>query len=542
MDTTTKKIVKLLDDERMERRCAAVMVLGELGAKEPQVIEAIGRCLDQESHLLRLYALEALAGAKSPKVIQLVIPLLDDPDEEVRSQAAALLANQGSKAAAKLAKELHGAPIGRRRTIVSILARNHDKGTFERLLVLLPDPEIGEYTLNALRSEIDQMSAKEGEALRGQLAALLKDKEWLADSTCTARALRLLGYMREAKLVRTILPFTADKKPVPVRLAALAALRRPLQAARDTDETVKALLQHADDPDATLARAVVDTLRGLKVPDGLTKELMKLSQGRHSEARQFALEALGQTGGQPAIKNMVKHLWGDDPAARAAAARSLGKLEAATPILLKELTAKGGEVSHVRVLCGLLRHHAASLKPAARKTVADLTIVALEQGAGTAEPLLELLAAVEPKRFAEVLVSRAVAHKKAKRHDQAFALLCHLDGADLLDDDGRYLAALTGLCALSAKKDLGRASRTTHPILKQIVELVGIGYPVASKLKKEKSLTPEDLFFVGFNFSESKDEEEKAFGGELLERLASKGPRTKLGRAAKNKLKLMGLA
>lgn len=542
MDTTTKKIVKLLDDERMERRCAAVMVLGELRAKEPQVIEAIGRCLDQENHLLRLYALEALAGAKSPKVVQLVIPLLDDPDEEVRSQAAALLANQGSKATAKLAKELHGAPIGRRRTIVSILARNHDKGTFERLLVLLPDPEIGEYTLNALRSEIDQMSPKEGEALRGQVAALLKDKQWLADSTCTARALRLLGYMREAKLVRTILPFAAEKKPLPVRLAALAALRRPLQAARATDETVKSLLQHADDPDATLARAAVDTLKGLKVPDGLTKELMKLSQGRHSEARQFALEALGQTGGQPAIKNMVKHLWGDDPAAREAAARSLGKLEAATPTLLKELTAKGGEVSHVRVLCGLLRRHAASLKPAARKTVADLTIASLEQGAGTAEPLLELLAAVEPERFAEVLVSRAAAHKKAKRHDQAFALLCRLDGADLLDDDGRYLAAVTGLCALSAKKDLGRASRTTHPILKQIVELVGIGFPVASKLKKEKSLTPEDLFFVGFNFSESKDEEEKEFGGELLERLASKGPRTKLGRSAKNKLKLMGLA
>jgi HEAT repeat protein len=541
MDATTKKIVKLLDDERMERRCAAAMVLGELRAKEPQVIDALGRCLGQESHLLRLYALEALAGARSSKVTQLVMPLLDDPDEEVRSQAAVLLANQGSKAAATLAKELHGAPIGRRRTIITILARNHDKGTFERLLRLLPDPEIGEYTLNSLRNEIDHMTAKEGEALRTQTAALLKKKEWLADTSCTARALRLLGYMREAKLVRMILPFASEKKPVPVRLAALAALRRPLQAARSTDETVKALIKYADDADATLARAAVDTLKGLKVPEDVAKELMKLSQGRHSEGRQFALEALGQTGGQMVIKNMVEHLRGDDPVAREAAARSLGKMEAAAPTLLKELTSADGEVSHVRVLCGLLRRHAASLKPAARKTIAELTVAALEQTAGTAEPLLELLAVVEPKRYAEVLVSRAVAHKRAKRHDQAFALLCRLDDSDLLDDDGRYTAVVTGLCALSAKKDLGRASRTTDPILKQVVELVGMGYPVASKLKKEKSLTPEDLFFVGFNFSESKDEEEKEFGGELLERLASKGPRTKLGRSAKNKLKLMGL-
>jgi len=541
MDATTKKIVKMLDDERMERRCAAVMVLGELRVKEPQVIDAIGRCLDGENRLLQLYALEALVGAKSPKVAQLVMPLLDDPDEEVKSQAAALLADQGSKAAALLAKELHGAPIGRRRTIINILARNHDKATSERLLKLLPDPEIGEYTLNSLRNEIDQMSAKEADVLRTQVMDLLKNKEWLADTTSTARALRLMGYMREGKLVRMILPFASEKKPVPVRLAALAALRRPLQAARSTDEAVTALLKHADDPDPTLARAAVDTLKGLKVPEGAAGELMKLSQGRHSEARQFALVALGQTGGQKAIKSMVGHLRGDDPAAREAAARSLGQMESATPVLLKELGAADGEAAYVRVLCSLLRRHSSGLKPAARKTITDLTIDALEQGVDTAEPLLELLSAVEPGSYAEVLVSRAMAHKRAKRHDQAFALLCRLDEADLLDDDGRYAAVVTGLGALAAKKDLGRASRTTDPILKQVVELVGIGYPVASKLKKEKSLTPEDLFFVGFNFSESKDEEEKAFGGELLERLASKAPRSKLGRSAKNKLKLMGL-
>jgi len=74
-----------------------------------------------------------------------------------------------------------------------------------------------------------------------------------------------------------------------------------------------------------------------------------------------------------------------------------------------------------------------------------------------------------------------------------------------------------------------------------MVELLSRGFPLASRMRKEKCLTPDDLFFVGFNFSESKDEDEKAFGGALLSHLADQSSRTKLGRSAKNKLKLVGL-
>ena len=87
---------------------------------------------------------------------------------------------------------------------------------------------------------------------------------------------------------------------------------------------------------------------------------------------------------------------------------------------------------------------------------------------------------------------------------------------------------------------LGRASRTTHPGLRQMVELLGVGFALAARLKKEKHLTPEDLFFVGFNFSESKDDDEKELGGILLQHLASTAPRSKLGKSARNKLKLVG--
>jgi len=541
MDATTKKILKMLEDERIERRCAAAMVLGELRVKDAEAIDALGRCLAEDNQLLQSYVLEALAGVRSSKVAKHVMPLLDHADAEIRGQAAALLADQGARAHAALVKELATAPVARRRGIVNILRRNRDKDTVGRLVALLPDSEIGEYVLNALRGEIDHMTDKEVEVLHGQVSAVLKDKGWKSDPAGIARALRLLGYLRDPKLVKTILKYVGDKHPLPVRLAAVAALRRPLAAAKSTDEAVRALLELADDPDPTLARAAVDTLRSLKMPSGATAQLMKLSEGRHAEARKFAVESLGRSGSQKVVSSLIAHLQGDDPAAREAAIKSLSHMEGTAKPLLKLLKDGCDSPDLVGVVCRLLRRHEDELKPADRKSIAEMTVQCMEQGGPTTGALLELLAAVEPKSYAQVLLDRALAHKKAKRHEQAFALLNRLDDARLLDDEGRYAAVVTGLCSLPSKKELGRASRTTHPVLKQMVELLGGGYPLAAKLRKDRGLTADDLFFVGFNFSESKDEDEKEFGGALLGHLVKTAPRSKLGRSAKNKLKLVGL-
>jgi HEAT repeat protein len=541
MDATTKKIVKLLEDERVERRCAAAMILGELRVKDAEAVDALGRCLADGNQLLQGYVLEALAGVRSAKVAKHVMPLLDHPDAEIRAQAGALLADQGARAQASLAKELLTAPLTRRRAIVNILRRSHDKETFDRMVALLPDPDIGEYVLNALRGEMDHMQTKAGDTLQTVVAGKLKDREWKSDTTGIARALRLLGYTREPKLVKTLLRYAGEKQPVPVRLAAVAALRRPLAAARSTGEAVHTLLGYADDADPTLARAVIDTLKGLKMPADATAQLMKLSEGRHAEARKFAVEALGRSGSQKVTKSMLAHLRGSDPAAREAAIKSLTHMEGVAKPLVKELQTSCEDPELVRVIARLIKRHTGELKPADRKAIADLTVECLEEDNRSSGPLLDLLSAVEPESYAQVLLDRAAAHRRGKRHEQAFSLLRRLDEAGLLDDDGRYAAAVSGLCSLPSKKELGRASRTTHPVLKQMVELVGNGFPLSSKLRRDKSVTPDDLFFVGFNFAESKDDEEKEFGGTLLHHLVKKSPRSKLGRSAKNKLKLVGL-
>ena len=173
----------------------------------------------------------------------------------------------------------------------------------------------------------------------------------------------------------------------------------------------------------------------------------------------------------------------------------------------------------------------------------ELAVGAVEKGSAISTPLLALLRATDPAGFAEKLTDKAMRLKRAQEFKEAFSLFRRLDEASMLgEDEARYAALVSGLCATDAKKDLGRATRTTDPILRQAVELVTVGYPVARKLKKDRTLTPEDLFFVGFNFAESQDEDEREFGGELLSHLAETSPRSKLGKSAKNKLRLVGIA
>ncbi|HUF42650.1 MAG TPA: hypothetical protein VMR20_11875 [Verrucomicrobiae bacterium] len=82
------------------------------------------------------------------------------------------------------------------------------------------------------------------------------------------------------------------------------------------------------------------------------------------------------------------------------------------------------------------------------------------------------------------------------------------------------------------------ATNRQHPGVEMLTELYrGSAFPVFEMLKKEKSLAPEDLFALGFSLVERAGQE-RGLGVDLLEHIAEKFPRNKIGKSAKNKLKL----
>ena len=139
------------------------------------------------------------------------------------------------------------------------------------------------------------------------------------------------------------------------------------------------------------------------------------------------------------------------------------------------------------------------------------------------------------------MFDRAARLRKGGHHGEAFAALRPLAQSRApLDDEQRFSIGVLGLKA--SGRNLLRSARGVDPVLMQFSQLVQTGFPVTRQLGKQKDLELDDLFTLGFNFVESHDENEKGLGVELLELVASRQPRGKLGVAAKNKLKLAGEA
>ena len=98
------------------------------------------------------------------------------------------------------------------------------------------------------------------------------------------------------------------------------------------------------------------------------------------------------------------------------------------------------------------------------------------------------------------------------------------------EDAHRYRLASLSL-AESALEPRGRRS---DPALRWLAELADRGFDVVGALSKDRSVSLEALYYVGFCFLE----DDLGGGEELLELVVQKGGRKKIAKAAKNKLKL----
>ena len=85
-----------------------------------------------------------------------------------------------------------------------------------------------------------------------------------------------------------------------------------------------------------------------------------------------------------------------------------------------------------------------------------------------------------------------------------------------------------------------RAAHADDPVLTQFGRLAAAGFPVAKNLNREKDVDDEEIYGLGFRLLESHDENDKALGAELLQGILDERPRSKLGKSARNKLKLTG--
>ncbi|MBP8809259.1 MAG: hypothetical protein KBG48_34715 [Kofleriaceae bacterium] len=586
-------VIGLLAHDRVELRAAAVTVLAAVGRGDDAVEAGLIARLADVDPVVRRLALEALVDHGATGLGPHLVAILKRDDDALAERAAELLAANGAGAEAALRKELGHGPVAARRVIAQLLVRRGTAAAIDALLDQLADHELGEQVLQLVRHELDAGDDKlaelvykaasgrvgdSGKRLHKELARVAKEQGAApvkgkakaakvaappADPTRDPSVapllaehtglLRLLGYLARPQSQALLVAQADPEQPRPVRFAAIAALRRIVAhaEAKGTEAAIAALIEYADGDDLGIAQTAIDTLRGARIPEKLAKPFAALAKSKNPSAQKLAMERLPAGGGAGAVKALVDALGGDDVTARDAAARGLAKAPEAVLPLTRALLATTDE-QVARRYAGALRAHRGHISGVALDELAAAAAAHLERhskGKADADAILlervltELLSEVAPARHVELLFDYARRLRKAGKPAEAFAALKPLlrTRADLdaaIDDDARFFLAVLGLTV--AGNAILRASHADDPVLAQFGRLARAGYAVAKKLAKDKDVSDEEIYGLGFRLLESPDGGDQELGAELLGGIIEERPRSKLAKAAKNKLKLTG--
>ncbi len=550
-----EKIALLLRSDAVEKRIAAAIVLGELKARGAEVTEALADVLETGIPLLQRHALEALARVGAKKATPKIVPLLSARDEDVRRAAIEALVSVGDDVLPTLRARMAEASGDERRALDACLAALGGKDAFHVLLegLTASDAEAAKSAAIAVRQRVKDADARQRRSYLGETEKYLeKQAKAGTNSGAVAAGVKILGYLEDDKAIPTLLEFTRPKgNAAPVRQEALIALRF-LLGKKGTDaavvkKVVGALVDAADDPDRSLAQTALHTLAGMELSDDAMKRLEKLVEHPDVERARFVLEMLGRQGGAEAARLIVRVLATTkdkrraeiaagcliEPAEGQTAQASVGSApvrDGAVGPLAKALL-DTGDADRSWLLRNVLRPSAKKVPSAIRKQMLQTATARLSAGDRNWEALFATVRDADAAAASESM--RELAGKLRKSNPEkaltVLRVLCRNEGAT---DADRYALAVAELAR--SPKDTRPASRSSDESLRLLGALLDRGFDVASQLRKDKSLSLDDLYYVGFHFTE----EEHPLGEDLLRTVVDKGGRAKIAKMAKSKLAL----
>jgi hypothetical protein len=344
-----------------------------------------------------------------------------------------------------------------------------------------------------------------------------------------AGALKILGYLEDPAAVPILLGFARDKRqPAVVREEAIVALRFTARG-KAGGRAAAVLLDIAEKAPADLARPALYTMASLELPNGLLPRLEKLALGVDAERALLAIERLAQIPTPSAADALAAVLAATQDRIRAeAAANALGARPEGPQAIARGLIATR-DAERAGLLARLLRPRVRAVadggaagKKLAKAVLAD-ALARIGDGQ-PADPFLPLAREIDRDAAASGLRALAVKLGKRKDGDAALGVLRLLGHAtDATPDDGYALAA--------AELRAGRRDEA----LAIVQQLVDRGFDVAAALRRDRHLSPEQRYQVGFVLVERRH----PAGEEILSDLAGSG-RNKIATMAKAKLRSAG--
>ena len=537
MSSILPQLLNLVAKGTVEQRCAALLVLGALKLDKAQVVNAVGVAIAQPNPVLKDFALRYFEEVKPKNAVPIFAGLLDDPDKDTHERAVRFLSRAGQAAVPDVLQFAAGASRAGQVNAARVLCELRGKAAFKGLLPMLVGgtDEFNKIICDLMTPAIRGLDDKEQAQLYGDVETLAAKLDPKKQRPAAVSAMRLMGQLGRAEARRWLLKFVTPEHHHTLRSHALVALLRCL---RDHDlrkeEYAKLfpLLEEAEFSEVT--RLAIDLLEAHELPDDSRHLLSHLLESPHPDVQKFALRKMGDFSTPATVRTLIEQLGDPDYRKRDVAANSLRKIPEARAALLKELTACD-DPSKAWSIAELLP----SFEGKWRQDILNTLWKRLHAAIGAEDRIqtafLQVLKLADANYSYQQLAGEAARLAKAKKFKEAAAFLTPLKEFSEFKSEDKFRLALAQL-KLHAHT---LASNRHHPAVEIFVELHrNSAYPLFDALKKDRALEAEDLFNLGFSLVERYGDE-RGLGKDLLEHVATKFPRNKIGKNAKNKLKLI---
>lgn len=538
MDNTLQDLLTLVEKGSVEQRCAALLVLGALKISNAATAKLVGSLLDSANPVLKDYALRYFEEVQPKNNPAQLLKMLDDGDKEMQERAVRSLTGVGQAAVPLLIQGSKDANRAWQMNAARVLAAVRGKAALKGLLQMLSGgtDETNKIICDLMTPALREMESKELDGFYDEVEAFAAKLDVKQQRPAAVSTMRLLGQLGRPQARRWLFKYIgADQHPA-VRSHALVALLRCLREQEVRKDEYAKLLPILDEADySEVTRLVIDLLDAHELPEDSRSLLAKLMQSPHSDLQKFALRKMGDVATPATIRTLVEELGDPDYRKRDVAASSLRKIPEARNVLLKEL-ATCEDPSKAWSIAELLP----SFDGKWRQDTLEGLWKRLQQAITAEERIqtafLHVLKSADVEFVYHRLADQGVKLVKGKKYKESVGFLTPLKDFNEFKPEHRYSLALAQL-KLHAHT---LATNRQHPAVELLSGLYrGSAYPLFETLRKEKSLTPEDLFALGFSLVERAGQE-RGLGVDLLEHVAEKFPRNKIGKNAKNKLKLLG--
>jgi HEAT repeats len=537
MDSLFQQLVKLIEKGTVEHRCAALLVLGALKLENSRVIKTVGAVFEQGNPVLTDYALRYFEEVQPKAGVPLLLRFLDDPDKDMQERAVRLLGRAGQLAVQPLLQRAAGAPRAWQLNAARVLCAVRGKIALKGLLQVLLSgtDDFNKSVCDLMTPAIREMNSKEQELLHDEVEAFASSLDVARQRPAVVAAIRVLGQLGRPQARRWLFRFVGPENHASLRSHAMVSLLRCLREQElRKDEYAKLLPVLEEGEFSDVARLALELLDARGLPDDCRPVLSRLMQSPHGAVQKFALRKMGDFNTPATVRTLIEQLGDPDYRRRDTAAQSLRKIPEARAALIKELVACE-DPSKAWSIAELLPAYDGKW----RQDTLEGLWKRLQAAVGAEDRIQNAFLHVLKNASADYLYDRLAVQGakliKSKNFKEAAGFLMPLKEFSELKPEDKFRLALAQLKSHSHTV----ASQRQQPALDQLSDLYrSSAYPLLETLKKEKSLVPEDLFYLGFSLVERAGDE-RGLGKGLLEHLATRFPRTKLGKSAKNKLKLL---